>query len=86
MWPLREARNKFSAAVEAALARRPQVISRRSQPAAVVGSAARYAQLLAQGSGLPDRLTKTAPPEIRSRRLDVRRFLRLGYCEYLPDE
>ncbi len=61
MSSLREARNKFSAVVEAALARRPQVISRRGQPAVVVGSAARYRQLLAQRSGLPDRLTKTAP-------------------------
>jgi len=60
MSSLREARNKFSAVVEAALARPPQVISRRGQPA-VVGSAARYRQLLAQRSGLPDRLTKTAP-------------------------
>ena len=61
MWSLHEARNKFSAVVEAAIAGRPQVISRRGQPAVVVGSAARYEQLLAQRSGLPDRLTKTAP-------------------------
>lgn len=45
MSSLREARNKFSAVVEAALARRPQVISRRGQPAVVVGLAARYRQL-----------------------------------------
>lgn len=34
-------------------------------------------------TGSPD---QDCPSEIRSRRLDVRRFLRLGYCEYLPDE
>jgi len=48
MWSLHEARNKFSAVVEAALAGRPQVISRRGQPAVVVVSAARYGQLLAE--------------------------------------
>ena len=36
MWTLHEAKNKFSAVVEAALAGRPQEISRRGQPAVVV--------------------------------------------------
>jgi antitoxin Phd len=48
MWTLHEARNKFSAVVEAALAGRPQVISRRGRPAVVVVSAASYEQLLAR--------------------------------------
>ena len=48
MWSVREARNKFSAVVEAALAGRPQVISRRGQPAVIVVSAASYEQLLAE--------------------------------------
>ena len=48
MWTLHEAKNKFSAVVEAALAGRPQGISRRGQPAVVVVSAASYEQLLAE--------------------------------------
>jgi len=48
MWTLYEAKNKFSAVVEAALAGRPQEISRRGQPAVVVVSAASYEQLLAE--------------------------------------
>ncbi len=48
MWSLHEARNKLSAVVDAALAGRPQVISRRGQPAVVVVSAACYRQLLAE--------------------------------------
>ena len=48
MWSLHEARNKFSAVVEAAIAGRPQVISRRGQPAVVVMSAASHGQLLAE--------------------------------------
>jgi antitoxin Phd len=47
MWTLYEAKNKFSAVVEAALAGRPQGISRRGQPAVVVVSATSYEQLLA---------------------------------------
>ena len=47
MWTLHEAKNKFSAVVEAALAGRPQGISRRGQPVVVV-SAASYEQLLAE--------------------------------------
>jgi antitoxin Phd len=48
MWSLHEARSKLSAVVEAALAGRAQVISRRGQPAVVVVSAASYEQLLAE--------------------------------------
>jgi prevent-host-death family protein len=48
MWTLHEAKNKFSAVVEAALAGQPQGISRRGQPAVVVVSAASYEQLLAE--------------------------------------
>ena len=48
MWTLHEAKNKFSAVVEAALAGWPQAISRRGQPAVVVVSAASYEQPLAQ--------------------------------------
>lgn len=48
MWTLHEAKNKFSAVVEAALEGRPQEISRRGQAAVVVVSAASYEQLLAE--------------------------------------
>ena len=48
MWSFREARSKFSAVVEAALAGRPQGISRHGQPAVVVVSAASYEQLVAE--------------------------------------
>ncbi len=48
VWTLHEAKNKFSAVVEAALAGRPQGISRRGLPAVVVVSAASYEQLLVE--------------------------------------
>ena len=35
-WPLQDARSKFSALVDAALAGEPQRVSRRGQPAVVV--------------------------------------------------
>lgn len=46
MWSLQDAKNKFSAVVDAALAGAPQQVTRRGQPAVVVLSAARYEQLL----------------------------------------
>ena len=48
MWTLQDAKNKFSAVVDAALAGTPQEISRRGRPAVVVMSAASYEQLLAE--------------------------------------
>lgn len=47
MWSLRDARNQFSAVVDAALAGTPQTVTRRGKPAVVVLSAAEYRQLLA---------------------------------------
>lgn len=47
MWTLYEAKNKFSALVEAALGGAPQAVSRRGKPAVVVLSAVSYEQLLA---------------------------------------
>lgn len=47
MWSLQDAKNRFSAVVDAALAGQPQEVTRRGQPAVVVVSAAEYARLLA---------------------------------------
>jgi antitoxin Phd len=47
MLTLQDAKNRFSAVVEAALAGRPQEVSRRGKPAVVVVSAADYARLVA---------------------------------------
>jgi prevent-host-death family protein len=46
MWTLQDAKNRFSAVVDAALAGQPQAVTRRGQPAVVVLSAAEYARLL----------------------------------------
>ncbi len=45
-WTLQDAKNRFAAVVEAALAGRPQEVSRRGRPAVVVLSAADYRRLL----------------------------------------
>lgn len=50
MWTLQDAKNRFSALVEAALAGRPQEVTRRGKPAVVVLSAEDYRRLLA-GAG-----------------------------------
>ncbi len=47
MWTLQDAKNRFSAVVEAALAGQPQEVSRRGKPAVVVLSAADYARMQA---------------------------------------
>lgn len=46
MHTLQDAKNKFSAVVDAALAGRPQEVSRRGRPAVVVVSAEEYARLV----------------------------------------
>jgi antitoxin Phd len=51
MWTLQDAKNKFSAVVEAALAGAPQEVSRRGRPAVVVLAAAEYQRLLAGNAG-----------------------------------
>lgn len=50
MWNLQDAKNRFSALVEAALAGRPQEVTRRGQPAVVVVSAAEYHRLVADAA------------------------------------
>ncbi len=44
-WPVQDAKNKFSALVNAALASEPQRVTRRGQPAVVVLAAAEYERL-----------------------------------------
>ncbi|WBU62078.1 type II toxin-antitoxin system Phd/YefM family antitoxin [Paracoccus albus] len=48
MWSLQDAKNKFSAVVDAALAGEPQEVTRRGKPAVVVLSASEYARILAE--------------------------------------
>ena len=45
-WPLQDAKNKFSALVNAALAGEPQLVTRRGRPAVVVLAADEYERLL----------------------------------------
>lgn len=46
MWTLQDAKNRFSAVVDAALAGVPQEVTRRGKPAVVVLSADEYRRLL----------------------------------------
>ncbi|MDE3078471.1 MAG: type II toxin-antitoxin system Phd/YefM family antitoxin [Paracoccaceae bacterium] len=46
MWTVQDAKNKFSAVVDAALAGTPQEVTRRGKPAVVVLSADDYHRLL----------------------------------------
>ena len=46
MWTLQDAKNRFSAVVEAALTGVPQKVTRRGKPAVVVVSEAEYRELL----------------------------------------
>lgn len=48
MWTLQDAKNRFSAVVDAALAGTPQHVSRRGKPAVVVLSEADYEALTEQ--------------------------------------
>ncbi len=47
MWTIQDAKNKFSAVVDAALAGTPQEVTRRGKPAVVVLSSDEYHRLLA---------------------------------------
>lgn len=47
MWTLQDAKNRFSAVVDAALAGAPQEVSRRGKPAVVVLSSEEYHRLMA---------------------------------------
>ncbi|AGT11281.1 type II toxin-antitoxin system Phd/YefM family antitoxin [Paracoccus aminophilus] len=47
MWTLQDAKNRFSAVVDAALSGEPQEVTRRGKPAVVVLSAEDYARMTA---------------------------------------
>ena len=51
MLSLQDAKNRFSAVVDAALSGRPQRVSRRGKPAVVVISASEYDRLIAASGG-----------------------------------
>lgn len=54
-WPIQDAKNKFSALVNAALAGEPQRVTRRGQPAVIVIAAEEYERLCqAEKAGAPD--------------------------------
>ena len=46
MWTLQDAKNRFSAVVDAALAGQPQQVTRRGKPAVVVVAAGEFDRLL----------------------------------------
>ena len=51
MWSLQDAKNRFSAVVEAALAGRPQEVTRRGRPAVVVLAVEEYERLVQVAGG-----------------------------------
>ena len=62
-WPLQDAKNKFSALVNAALAGEPQRVTRRGQPAVVVLAVEEYERLC--------RLDKSDAPSLGELLLDI---------------
>ena len=62
-WPLQDAKNKFSAVVDAALAGEPQRVTRRGQPAVVVLAVDEYERLC--------RLEKASAPSLAELLLDI---------------
>ena len=62
-WPLQDAKNKFSAVVDAALAGEPQRVTRRGQPAVVVLAVDEYERLC--------RLEKANAPSLAELLLDI---------------
>ena len=73
-WPLQDAKNKFSALVNAALAGEPQRVTRRGQPAVVVLADEEYERL--------SRLEKAGAPTLSELLLEIpqddREFERLS--------
>ena len=62
-WPLQDAKNKFSALVNAALAGEPQKVTRRGQPAVVVLATDEYERLC--------RLERTDAPTLGGLLLEI---------------
>ena len=67
-WPLQDAKNKFSALVNAALAGEPQRVTRRGEPAVVVLAAKEYERLC--------RLEKADAPTLGELLLEILRTTR----------
>ena len=63
-WPLQDAKNKFSALVNAAMAGEPQQVTRRGQPAVVVLAAEEYDRLC--------RLERSHAPTLGELLLEIR--------------
>ncbi len=72
MWTLQDAKAKFSAVVDAAMAGTPQAVSRRGQPAVVIVAADEWARVLdaSRAAGLRGHLAaiptrgRTRPTEV----------------------
>ena len=58
MWTLQDAKNRFSAVVDAALAGVPQEVTRRGKPAVVVLSAKEYHRLIKDAVEHRERFTE----------------------------
>ncbi len=61
MWPLAEAKNKFSEIVEKALSEGPQFVTKRGREAVVVVSAADYRKLSGEGVSFKEYLCSGEP-------------------------
>ncbi|MBB5515375.1 prevent-host-death family protein [Rubricella aquisinus] len=78
MLTLQDAKNKFSAVVDAALSGRPQEVTRRGKPAVVVLAATEYARLVAVDQKQRERFTEhllafpgETPPRAEAKPRDV---------------
>lgn len=58
MWTLQDAKNKFSAVVEEAMAGRPQEVTKRGKPAVVVISSEEYARLVGVAGAVRERFAE----------------------------
>lgn len=72
MWTLQDAKAKFSAVVDAAMAGTPQAVSRRGQPAVVIVAADEWARVLdaSRAAGLRGHLT-AIPTRGQTRPIEV---------------
>ena len=76
-WPLQDAKNRFSAVVDAALGGAPQRVTRRGRPAVVVLAAEEYERLC--------RLEKANAPTLAGLLLESRGMTRISTdCHYRP--
>jgi prevent-host-death family protein len=71
-WPLQDAKNQFSRVVECAASEGAQMITKHGKPAAVVLSAADYAELRADRPRLVDVLRDCPVADLAIERIDDR--------------